>query len=519
MKKKFIANLLFFVKKALEVDNWVREDIREPLKEIKEIKKDPRLINFREKIDLQKTINSLSTEENKFKNDYFKNINKQYLLLFQLKAIFSSSIIPPDFRHARITSLSTLLNKLIDIIALNLDADSDVEDYAKHIQMFIYNRVSTETGEIKLTKLYEQTRNFLIKCEKVLDELIIFINPESPENPIKDVVYLETKKYKEKLKTIKKLEDLENFKEWQLRVVPGKNKGETLYDIVFTTNYKDIYGMSSRSGWTSCQDVTINGKFQSLTKGVIGSCVAKGIGIIYLTDNKDFEGRGEKMLYRSAVWVVRNEKINKDIIIIQKMYPNYDEKISGLFISLLKKHLNMDVFYGDEYVGGLNLPDTENLTRYVDEEEYVHPNPYGDIFIKTKLTPGARLIKISNFINKIKLNKGYFALPAINTSAPYEIENDLLAAIKEGIKETFKVLYANEVLEKWIKSLEDENVAGAIPWRIFELFLEVTDDISSKYYNILRENIKSNLVKKYGDKLDNFVESEFIRDLISYSTY
>lgn len=152
---------------------------------------------------------------------------------------------------------------------------------------------------------------------------------------------------------LKPLEQLNGFKEYSAQFA----RKEIDATIVFSTDPVDILTMSSRSGWTSCQNIFGD----SILRGkAVATALMKNVGIIYITNQKDFSGRGEEMLYRSLVRVLRTEDYD-DIIFIDKVYPDDNFDIKQLFIKTLSKHSEYKVIDADDFSSypGLSI-DSEN---------------------------------------------------------------------------------------------------------------------------------------------------------------
>lgn len=114
--------------------------------------------------------------------------------------------------------------------------------------------------------------------------------------------------------------------------------------VVFSTKYEDILGISSRSTWSSCQDIRPGADWTSHALGVLGSATSKYIGTIYITNEKDFDGRGERMFYRCLVYLMKDEKTEEPALMISIAYPDNNPIIKSIFISYLKKYVGIETF-------------------------------------------------------------------------------------------------------------------------------------------------------------------------------
>jgi hypothetical protein len=136
-----------------------------------------------------------------------------------------------------------------------------------------------------------------------------------------------------------KLETIKEFKQFSTENIPVKD-----YQIVFSSNGQeglwDIATMSMR-GIQSCQ--SWRGKFKTQ---LVGSLVDPCVGIMYLTSGKSINDLGSKMIKRSVVRYAIHGETKKPIIIIDRMYPEYDIKVGKLFYDFIKNKTGnkLDVF-------------------------------------------------------------------------------------------------------------------------------------------------------------------------------
>lgn len=141
------------------------------------------------------------------------------------------------------------------------------------------------------------------------------------------------------------------------------------FDVVFTKDAATILSMSTRSDWTSCQNLLKDQDERNIK--AIYSAVSPYVGIIYLTNNKDYKSRGEEMVARALVFYLEDEPGTNAIINIAKVYTSYDPTlIEDLFRDSLQKHSKLPVTFQTK---GFFFP-TEN------EDEI----PYFDAGVKTK---------------------------------------------------------------------------------------------------------------------------------------
>ena len=135
------------------------------------------------------------------------------------------------------------------------------------------------------------------------------------------------------------LDNMQSFKTFSQENITSKE-----YNVVFSSHGKtgawDLLTMSMR-GIKSCQ--RWDGEYKHM---LIGSILSKYIGILYITSGANIEGYGSKMMKRCLVRYVVNIETNKPALILDKMYPDYDQDVMNSFLSILKEKSGLDVFYG-----------------------------------------------------------------------------------------------------------------------------------------------------------------------------
>ena len=126
------------------------------------------------------------------------------------------------------------------------------------------------------------------------------------------------------------------FKNFSSANVPGGS-----YQTVFSSDGEegawDLATMSMR-GINSCQSWT-NSNSRSLT----GSIIDPFTGIIYMTNGKKFEGRGDKMLRRCLVRFMINGPKKEPFLSLERMYPDYSPEIAKTFTDFLQKRTKIPV--------------------------------------------------------------------------------------------------------------------------------------------------------------------------------
>lgn len=471
-------------KKAIEVEDWVDPRIRKELKELKEAPKDTRLINFRKPVHMEKIAATLSKNEIEFRDDYLRNMYNMGIILGNCERILTHKLIPKDFTNRFGRSLLANIRYIENMV---FEVESGVDQARLFIENIVTDSVNIK-NQIKLTKLYENERSLI---KKIYNRLMDNIYDKIPNASI---IANNIEGIGSGLREIKALNELNKFKEWQLRPAIGKRGGPAEYEIVFSTDYKDIYGMSSRSDWTSCMKITGQNIKYMLAKCIVGSCVAKGVGVIYLTDKSIYEGRGERMLYRSAVWIIRHKKTGEEILLLPKLYPSWDERIIDAFKAALTEKLGMNILCGDDSPAEI----FEDYEREITEEEVESKayHPYSDVQIDAKLTAGAKLAKL-----KEKVMGSLFKIVIPNTLIPLglyygDVVTILSPSIRAGIISTAVDAYKNGDFEKLINDKETSS-------NILEGMLHLIQD------NSIYRNIFINAVDKKIDEIgiDNVLKN------------
>jgi len=243
-----------------------------------------------------------------------------------------------------------------------------------------------------------------------------------------------------KYNNLKPLEQLNGFKEYSKEI--RKPMEAT---IVFSTDPNDILLMSSRSTWQSCQDIFGS----SIIRGSsIGTALMKNVGIIYLTNEKDFKNRGEEMLFRSLVRIVKGRKSSSRInfILLDSMYPNKNLKIENEFIKALSENTKYDVVNYD------SLEDYSEL--YIDADNYqskLESSYYDSSKIQlADIDKENELEVLENFVSKnyyeIINNENYakwvlFKILTLNILESYNF-NSLINKIHEKFKHNTEITEA-----------------------------------------------------------------------------
>jgi len=143
------------------------------------------------------------------------------------------------------------------------------------------------------------------------------------------------------------LETTEPFKVFSKENMPNKE-----YNVVFSSEGEagawDIATMSMR-GIKSCQ--RWDGEYP---RCLIGSILSRYVGIIYLTsgvkadDHPTYSNLGTKMLRRCVVRYAIDSDEGAPCILIDKMYPEYDREVCGIFTKILQSKTKLPVYYAPE---------------------------------------------------------------------------------------------------------------------------------------------------------------------------
>lgn len=189
------------------------------------------------------------------------------------------------------------------------------------------------------------------------------------------------------------LERMHEFKQFSADNIPG-----TPFKIVFSSTGPDglwdIITMSMR-GVVSCQ--SWGGQYH---KCLIGSVLDPFVGIIYLTSDEKFNDYGSKMIKRCIVRFAIDETTRKKYIVLDNMYPGYDDQVANAFVSFLKSKVKDQcevVFayngygYGSK-LDGLYMPITEVRKKIGNKEnsdkmgggQYGGIVSYQDYYIQSK---------------------------------------------------------------------------------------------------------------------------------------
>jgi len=315
-----------FYKYAVDVDDWVDfSEIREGLGEFESIDKDERLVGFRE--------------------------------------LIGEAVLKPDLSGE---TNGMLLGDIADFVKVNYDAAKSKmmkleQEYEKtkknkhlvnrakrvmHAADDVMGSVVLETDDEDWT-FYSSKRGSQFWLDALNDRVRVGLDGKNfvSLNAFLEMFSSLSGKRLNSLLNIK-LEESNMF-EWNKefknrKKVLDKSKGGEV-EVVFSVDHKDIYGMSSRSDWKSCQrayKIKDELRGQAYPENVVGSCLSKNVGVIYLTNKDNYKDRGEEMLYRSQVMLVRNKE-NNYILFVGPSYPENNIEVKNIFEGALERNLSL----------------------------------------------------------------------------------------------------------------------------------------------------------------------------------
>lgn len=177
------------------------------------------------------------------------------------------------------------------------------------------------------------------------------------------------------------LEQSEAFKIFSKENIPNKE-----FSIYFSSDGEegawDIVTMSMR-GIKSCQ--RWDGEYP---RCLIGSVLSKFVGIMYLTSgvqsdtNAGFANLGTKMMRRCVVRYAVDADEKKPCILLDKMYPELDKDVLGIFVAAIRSRTELPVYYSQDLgnkIRHIYLP-TEKIREEISDREW----SYQDTPLKSK---------------------------------------------------------------------------------------------------------------------------------------
>jgi len=206
------------------------------------------------------------------------------------------------------------------------------------------------------------------------------------------------------------LEQADAFKIFSKENIPNKE-----FSIYFSAEGEegawDIATMSMR-GIKSCQ--RWDGEYP---RCLIGSILSKFVGIMYLTSgvqsdtNAGFANLGTKMMRRCVVRYAVDADENKPCILLDKMYPELDKDILGVFVNAIKSRTDLPVYYSQDLgnkIRHIYLP-AEKIREEILDREW----SYQDTPLKSKHDLNVYLLthnkeEVEREIKGFKLNLALF---------------------------------------------------------------------------------------------------------------
>lgn len=158
----------------------------------------------------------------------------------------------------------------------------------------------------------------------------------------------------------------QEFKDFSRTNIGGK-KQKLVFSSYGDNGVWDIATMSMR-GISSCQSWGT-----SNSKGLIGSIASKYVAVMYLASgDQEVPGYGSKMLNRSVVRLVINDRTKKPALIIDRMYPSENKDTLRAFETALSKRSGLDVFYAPHHsgeIGNFYVPSEQWMASYLKNGE------------------------------------------------------------------------------------------------------------------------------------------------------
>lgn len=262
---------------------------------------------------------------------------------------------------------------------------------------------------------------------------------------------------------LRKLEKVALFKAFSSVNIPT-DKFSIVFSSDGTDGLWDIATMSMR-GITSCQ--RWQGQYRHC---LIGSIVDPFTAVIYLTSGTNYKQLGAKMIRRSVVRFVVNNLGKKPYILVDRVYPSYDEEAVKKFIEFITRKTGgrFDVVYGpnmnnelhqNSYIPKFNAGEIlskfpgSNLFSYQDTKV-----PIGKQQDKSERTRAANLrTRQINFFAKLN-----------QTASTIKITHDVIA-----LKDTKLEKESNEFKEFFVKAI----TSADFKYHIIEYVKKISDRV------------------------------------------
>jgi hypothetical protein len=440
-----------FFKYAVESFDWVPKDIQDYLNKIEKVEKNPILVPFREKLSVK---NIMDINKSIVENFHMSvNSNIEYIIynLSSLEQLVEDPQVLNSF-YEFLPKLKNLSEKctLQAVDSNKINIDKNVFKLSKYYDLLI-TRVISLSKELTYLPATKGNDKIISAAHKLLNSAILF-------------------------------DKIEGKIDWD------KRKSMEELDIVFTTNYKDLLGMSSRSTWTSCQDLrpTKNDTHEKILQQILGSVIEQDVGMIYITNSKQYKEYGEQILYRGVVWIVYNKYTKEKALFIPALYPFDSESVKDIFDKFLETKLNIPVVESGDAV-------QDYITKFTKE----HPGPYTDI----KLPNEDDVDENTLHTLALKLSEGFNEDLALNSEIAINIYIEFITQLKNE-NSLFGSLYKNTNTSYDIEKFYDlsfKKTTNLVVSDIFNFFRIIIDDFvrfpqqRTPYNNLIREKLLSHM--------------------------
>lgn len=235
------------------------------------------------------------------------------------------------------------------------------------------------------------------------------------------------------------LDQTQEFKTFSKENIPNKE-----FCIVFSSDGQegawDIITMSMR-GIKSCQ--RWDGEYP---RCLIGSIFSKFVGVMYLTsgvqaDNiNNWTNLGTKMMRRCVVRYAVDADEGKPCILIDKMYPDLDRDVLGIFVNAIKSRTELPVYYAIDLGNKLKhlyVP-SEQIRKEVIDREW----SYQDSPLKSK--DDLNVFILANNKDEIERDvSGFKTNLALHLASGLDDVFDNNASVDPEIKKTIKNIRMN----------------------------------------------------------------------------
>lgn len=343
---------------------WVKKHPRlEAIPSLKDVKKHIPVADYRESVNVDLT--SMFSISDKKEVALEKFCEKFIALLELFESFISTESLANQEDSEKYTPFLSFIPKLIANTNLeNIKKrfnESDKISYILSIDSSIREHISVESPSgpsIKVLNIPAGTS--LITASKMLiSNYEKYVGNASMFHQLKDITQLTEFKQLSYFVSDKFKHD-----------IAAKSKEN--FEIVFSTQPSDLLSMSIRSDWDSCQNL-LSDKHKTHNFKAINSAISPNVGIIYLTNKKDYSGRGEEMVARALVFLLAHKDDGSKALNISKVYTNFDRMyIMDLFNNSLSKHSQLpvilsanDYYFESESEGNESYPYFDDMSMQV----------------------------------------------------------------------------------------------------------------------------------------------------------